>query len=258
MQKNYLKINNIDTKIVIFESKNPKYNLLILHWWWWSSNSWIKIWDILSKNWFNVYIPDLPWFWETKLNKIYNLDDYALFVEELIKKLNIKDKLIIMWHSNGWAIAIKIETRWNILFKKLILNNSAWIRNTTKINLKRKIFFLIAKIFKLFSFLPWFWKIRSLFYKAIWSYDYINAEKNPFLKETYKNMIWEDLQNIIPKIKTETLLIRWEKDSYTPIWMWNKMKNMIKKSKIITLLWERHWIHLQNPNLLVKTILDNT
>lgn len=257
MYTNYIKINNTSAKIVNFKSQNPKYNLLILHWWGWSSDSWLEVWEMLSKNWFNVYIPDLPWFWETKLNKIYTLDDYAFFVEELIKKLNIKDELIIMWHSNWWAISIKLETRKNILFKKLILNNSAWIRKSGKITLKRKILYLIVKIFKPFSFLPWFWKLRILFYKAIWNHDYINASKNEFLKETYKNMIWEDLQGIIPQIKTDTLLIWWAKDTYTPLWMWNKMKNMIKNSKIITLLWERHWIHLQNPSLLVKTILDN-
>jgi len=213
-----------------------------------------------------VIVPDLPGFWKTKLEKEFDLDEYATVIEEFIIEMWLKN-VILWWHSNGWAISIKIANRWKINISRLILNNSAWIRNDSKRSLKRKILNNIAKnIKKIIKILPspgrgglgrGFKKIRKLFYKAIWSHDYLNAEKNPNLKQTYLNIISSDLTDEIKKIKLDTLLIWWEKDTYTPLSDWNTIRNSIKNSKMIVLKNEKHWIHLHNPELLVKTFLQN-
>lgn len=239
-----------------FECKNPKNTIIILHWWWWSSQSWLGIAKKLQENNYNVIIPDLAWFWKTKLEKIYNLDDYAEDIENFVNSLELKN-FILWWHSNWWAISIKLAIRNNLKISDLVLNNSAWIRNDRKRSLKRKILNNFAKIFKIFKKIPGFWKLRELFYRAIWSQDYLKAEKNPFLKQTYLNMISSDLKKDLKKIKEKTLLIWWEKDNYTPISDWKIMKNEIKNSKLIILTSETHWIHLKNPNLLLKTFLKN-
>lgn len=239
-----------------FISDNNKYTFLILHGWGWSSKSWLEVWELLFKSWFNVIIPDLPWFWETKINKIFDLNDYAKTIEKFIETHKIKN-IILMWHSNGWAISIKLVNRWNIKIEKLILNNSAWIRNDKKRSLKRKFFNNIAKKLKFLKNKPWFKKLRTFFYKAIWSHDYLNAENNKFLLDTYKNMISSDLKEDIKNIDLDTLLIRWEKDTYTPLSDAYFMRENIKKSKLVILDNEKHWIHLQNPKRLTKTILEN-
>lgn len=231
-------------------------NILILHWWWWSSSSWLEYWEILSKNWFNVIIPDLPGFGKTKLTKVFNLEEYAIVIEEFCKEIWLND-FILMWHSNWGSISILLENRWNISIKKLVLNNSAGIRNDKKRNLKRKILNYISNNFDFFKNLKVFKKTRKLFYKIIWNQDYINAEKTPFLKETYQNIIKTDLQNQIKNIKKDTLLIRWEKDTYTPLSDAYFMRNNIKKSKLCILDNETHWIHLKNPKRLIETFLNN-
>ncbi len=254
------------TNIEIFfedwiDEKNEN-TIVILHGWGWSSQSWLRVWELLFESWFNVIVPDLPWFWNTKIDKTFELDDYASVVEEFIKNRGLKN-IILWWHSNGGAISIKIANRWKIKIDRLILNNSAWIRNDRKRSLKRKVFNALSNTIK--KILPpgrgkigmGISKIRELFYKAIWSRDYIEAEKNPHLKETYKNMISSDLKEEIKKIKEHTLLIRWEKDTYTPLSDWNYMRNNIANSKMIVLQDEKHWIHLHSPEKLVKTFLKN-
>ena len=239
-----------------FNKKN-KNTIFILHWWWWSSDSWIKVWDLLSQKWFNVIVPDLPWFWKTILNHVFDLDDYAEFVEDFIKFFKIAD-FILWWHSNWWAISIKLSTRKNINIKKLVLNNSAWIRNDKKRTIKRKFFDKINTIIpesikiKLKSS-----KLRTIFYKIIWWQDYINAEKNPCLKETYLNMIKSDLSRELEKIKNDTLIIWWKLDAYTPLSDWLFMKEKIKNSKMLIIDDEKHGIHLKNPEKLVKVFLEN-
>jgi len=232
------------------------WDILILHWWGGKSDSWVKVAEDLSEKWFRVIVPDLPWFWKTEITKVYNLSDYAQLVEEFAKKLKLEN--IILWgHSNWWAISITLENRWKLNIDRLVLNNSAGIRNDKKRSRKRELFKKVLKYFKFLKKIFIFKKIRILFYKAIGWHDYLNAEKSPHLKQTYLNMISSDLSEKIKEIQKDTLIIWWELDTYTPLSDWHFMRNNIVNSKMIVLDQETHWIHLKNPDRLVETFLNN-
>ena len=231
-------------------------DILILHWWGGKSDSWVEVAELLSEKGFKIIIPDLPWFWKTEITKIYNLSDYAQIVEEFCKRLELEE--IILWgHSNWGAISITLESRWKIDIDRLVLNNSAWIRNDEKRTKKRKILNFVINNLKFLKKIFIFKKIRILFYKIIWGHDYLNAEKSPFLKQTYLNMISSDLQEKIKNIKLDTLLIWGELDTYTPLSDWSFMRNNIKNSKMIVLNNETHGIHIKNPERLVEAFLKN-
>ena len=263
-----IKENKTNLSYEFFENENKDSDvILILHGWQGASSSWTEVGKKLSEKWYHVIIPDLPCASKlSNCNDIYNLDDFAEIIEKFIDDLKTKypeinfDNLILWGHSNWWAISIKLANRKNIKILRLILNNSAWIRNDKKRSFKRKILKLVT------SFLAPFLKgdgsrrlkkLRELFYKAIWSHDYLKAEKNPNLKQTYLNMISSDLKDEIKNIDNHTLLIRWEKDNYTPVSDAHFMRNNIKNSKLIILDNETHWIHLKNPDRLVETFLQN-
>lgn len=261
MKEKILRILKTNINYKYFYHKYNKKNILILHWWWWSSDSWVTIWQMLFDRWFNVIIPDLPWFWKTILDSTYTLEKYATLIETFTKKLNL-DKLILWWHSNGWAISIMLENRWKIDLIKLILNNSAWIRDEKNRNSKRK---LLNNFTKIVKEIPILWnkdnsfikKLREIFYKIIWWQDYLKAEKNKHLKQTYLNMISSDLKKQIKNIKTETLLIWWENDTYTPLADWKKMEKLIKNSELIEIKNEQHSIHINNPEKLFLAFINN-
>jgi len=243
-----IKINNIKVNYKIFgEEKNPVF--LILHGWGWSSDSWIDIGEKLSSKFF-VIIPDLPWFWKTIFDKVYTLQDYADFVKDFLSVLNIKE-IIMFWHSNGWAISILLA--WNIKIKKLILNNSAWIRKKLKTSLKRRIFQFFVLPFKIIRKIPWWDKLREIFYRIIWWHDYLQAEKNEYKKQTFLNIINTDLQDKIKTIKEDTLLIWWRYDTYTPLKDGEKIHKLIINSKIV-IIDSTHGIHLKKPDDLVKVL----
>ncbi len=268
MQENKIKINKMELSYEIFESKNDDSDtILILHGWQGASSSWTEAWDLLNQAWYNVIIPDIPCASKnTKCNEIFNLDDYAKLIEEFVENLKSKyeninfDKLILWGHSNWGAIWIKVANRKKFKILRLILNNSAWIRNDKKRSLKRKILNTFIKIYKKLPLLQrrgLGWGLRELFYRAIWWQDYLKAESNPNLKQTYLNMISSDLKEDIKKIDKHTLLIWWEHDTYTPVSDAHFMRENIKKSKLIILDNETHWIHIKNPKRLVETFLQN-
>jgi pimeloyl-ACP methyl ester carboxylesterase len=259
-----LKKTNIEINYEDWISDKNEITIVILHWWGGSSQSWLTVWELLFQSWFNVIVPDLPGFGKTKLEKVFDVEEYTTVVEEFIKELGLEN--IILWgHSNGWAISIKIANRWKVNIRRLVLNNSAWIRNDNKRSLKRKVLNSLTKIIKkIIYFIPspirrglgWGY-LRELFYRIIWWQDYLEAEKNPFLKQTYLNVIKADLSDELHKIKQDTLLIWWRNDTYTPLSDWMTMRNKIKFSKIIILENEKHWIHLTSPEKLVHTFLNN-
>lgn len=261
MQKKEVKVNNTEISYELFESKNKNTDtIVILHGWRWASSSWTKVWDLLNMAGYNVAIPDIPWASKlTKCSDIYSIDDYVEIIENFIEDLKNKyeninlNNLILWWHSNGWAIAIKIANRKKIKILRLVLNNSAWIRNDKKRTFKRKLFSFIVKPFKFLKNNS----LRRVFYKLIWNHDYLEALDNPNLKQTYLNMISTDLREDIKKIDLFTLILWWEKDTYTPISDAYFMKDNIKKSKLVILNNQTHWIHIKNPKILVETFLQN-
>ncbi len=255
MEEKNIKIWDFDINYKEFLVENPIETIVILHGWQWSSDSWLEVAKLLKQNNYNIIIPDIPCASKkTNCKKIFDLQDYANLIEKFLKELNLK-KIILWGHSNGWAISIKMANKKNIDILRLVLNNSAWIRKDKKRSFKRKILNNLIKPLRILKKIKFLKKPRELFYRVIWSHDYLQAEKNPKLKQTYLNMISSDLKEEIKKIENDTLLIWWEKDNYTPLSDAYFMRKTIKQSKLIILNWETHWIHLKNPKKLVETFL---
>ncbi|MDD4530412.1 MAG: alpha/beta fold hydrolase, partial [Candidatus Gracilibacteria bacterium] len=103
MEKKIIEIDGLKTYYMAFENKINKGDFLILHGWGGSSKSWQEIGKKIGSLGYNVFIPDLPGFGDTEIDKVYTIDDYAGFVEKFVKKVGI-DNLILLGHSNGGRI----------------------------------------------------------------------------------------------------------------------------------------------------------
>lgn len=253
MEKQKVKINNTEVAYIFLPNVKNLGTFVILHWWWWNADSWLPVGQEINNLGYNVYILDLPGFWDTVMDKVYNLDDYADVVEKFVKEFNLTH-IYLMWHSNWGRISLDMALRWKTDIKKLILNNSAWIKRPY--TLKQKLFRLIAKTFKSLEFLPLSKQLRNVFYRSIWWHDYLKCE-NPYIKATFLNMISSGLKEELPKINLDTLLIRGENDTYTPLKDGKLMSELIPNSKLVIIPDERHWIHLKSPQKLFEVLKDN-
>ncbi len=232
---------------------NKSQPILILHGWKSSKEKWGKVKDILEKENIKVIIPDLPGFKEeTKIDKPWDLDDYLKWVEEYVKKKEqegvLKSPFFLLGHSFGGRIAIKFSLANSEKLKGLILVSSAGIRNKKK-------FVSRFSFLKKLSFLPGFSFLRKLFYKLIVrKTDYLGVE-GP-MKETFKNIVSEDLTGLLPGIRNKTLIIWGKKDKSTPISNAFLMNDKIKDSNMIKLKGIGHMPYLENPELLAEKILN--
>lgn len=249
MQDNIIINNQLINYYV--SGKNGSHSLLFLHGWRSSGLIWKDIVSKLSINNFNIYSLDLPGFGNSSLpKKAFTVQDYANVVAGFIEKLELKN-LILIGHSFGGRIALKLSCDKPSLIKKMVLVNSAGLI----FQKKRKWYRALVKVAKPFFKLKFMRKPRELVYKKIGAEDYIAT---PQLKETFLNVIKEDLKKCLPLIKQQTLIIWGRNDKETPVSFAEVMNKKIKNSKLIVLNDAGHFSFIDKQdefyNELVKFI----
>ncbi len=246
----YIKINNQN---IYYQKLGQGKNLVMLHGWKQDVSS---FWEVSQKlkDKYTIYLIDLPGFGRSENpKKAFFVSDYADTIKEFIEKLNIKNPSLL-GHSVGGRIGIKLASLYPNLLDKLILEDAAGIR--PKRDIPKFIIYFFAKVFKylipnIFNLKE---KIRVKFYKGLES-DYLTAGE---LKDTFTNVLNEDLTYDLPKIKTETLLIWGEKDPTLEASLKNgkKMYQLIERSKLAVIENIGHFPHLENPERFVYYVKD--
>lgn len=244
-------VNNL--KINYYQSQNlDKRNIAIfLHGWGSDSKRFKPILDTLG----NFIAIDMPGFgMSERLYEKWTIIKYAEFLKSFLDKLDITNPILI-GHSFGGSVIIKYCA--NIgKARKIILIGSAGVRKRTK-----KIIFynFLSKIIKIIFSAPLIKRyknsIRNGAYSVIGSQDYVSiADEN--LKNTFINIINEDLQKDMRKIDTEAILIWGEDDKDTPIQHGMLINKLIRNSKIFTIKNAGHFVFLDKTqefnNLLTQ------
>lgn len=184
------------------------------------------------------------------LNEVWSLDD---FVNWLKKELNQKakgKKIILLGHSFGGQIAIRFTAQNPDLVEKLILLDSAGIRDMSpKAVIKRTAFLMAAKIGKLLFKSE---SLRNLLYKFARENDYKNAP--PLLRRTMSNILDDEVLEDLPKINISTKLVWGENDRVTPVKTAYKMKELVKNSDLSFVKEARHSPHFTHPKQTAQII----
>ena len=211
-----------------------------------------SIYDLVAKafdeNWRFVQF-DLPGFGASDEPKEpWCVDDYADFFCDFMKELHI-EKATLLGHSYGGRIIIKLANRTNLPFciERIVLMDSAGIM--PKRSFKQKLSIRRYKIKKKILNQK---VIHALFPEVIddWnsrqgSEDYRRA--TPVMKSTLVKSVNEDLTDLLPGIKQDTLLIWGDKDTATPISDAKLMEEKIQNSGLCVLEGCGHYAFLEKP-----------
>ncbi len=203
--------------------------------------------DFFSCN-FRVLAPDLSGFGENlPLSSPYYLDDYVSDVLRLLNQLDIK-RYNIICHSFGARIALKLAT-FDKRIDKIIITGGAGLKPRRSISYYIKVYWykILKKLFKNKDF------------SSFGSSDY--KRLNDIEKLSFKRIINENLDSLLPKITNKVLLIYGKKDTETPIYMAKKFKKGIKNSTL-ELLDGNHFCFVSNyekfNNLAIKFLKENS
>ena len=215
---------------------------------------------------YNTLIYDLPGHGKTPLNKSQlRFDDYSKQLLNLINELNL-NKIHLVGFSLGALIARDFASKYNDRLSSLIIHGSIYKRTE---NQKRVVFnrFNLAKMnrpaSKKAALRRWltedFIKKNPEIYKKI----YLTLEKNNrknFLKSYELFVNYNDDDDIIKKIKVNTLITTGENDVGSTPEMAKNLSKVIKGSKFIEIKKGKHLCSIEcaeNVNITFKEFIDN-
>lgn len=240
-------INKLKTNYKVAGKGQP---ILILHGWGSNSEKWQVVAELLANLGIKVIILDLPGFGKSqKPNHAWGLDDYCNFIEKFISALNL-EKFYLLGHSFGGALAVKCSLKFPEKIEKLFLVGAACFRRKA---LRKRLFYIISKILKIFSFFPYYSQFRRGFYKFI-----VRKSDYPYtegvMKDVYLKIIKEDLSDILSRVQVPTIIIWGDKDKTIPIKEARLINQKIKNSDLEIIPKVGHNPHRENPEKLLEVI----
>lgn len=228
--------------------------ILILHGWRVPVERYFPLKKLFEEKGFKVLIPQLPGFsTEETVEKVYALDDYVKFVVNFAKKEGIEN-FFLVGHSFGGRVALKLAVTHSGKIKALVLTGVPAIRNRSG---KRLGFLILAKIGKALCATPPFCLFQNLFKKILYyltgEWDYYKTKGD--MRQTFKNIVSEDLSPLISKIKTPTLLIWGENDKIVPVSVAQRIVAKIPGSKLSVVSTISHKLPYEEPEIFAKKCL---
>ncbi len=228
----------------------PLKTVLFLHGWRSEGRVWAPIMESLNSSEFKTYALDLPGFGKSEIPKHdFIVDDYVEQVHTFIEKLSLTT-VILVGHSFGGRVAIKFAVRYPELVSRLVLVDSGGIREEPFFQQGK---LLLAKIFKPFFRLKLLAKLRLKIYQFMGAEDYLATPK---LRQTFLNVIHEDLRPMLPLIKVPTLIIWGDSDDVLPIDHGKEMHSKISHSRFVVLENAGHYSFLDSGKDFLKVLKD--
>lgn len=227
--------------------KSPK--LVILHGWGIDGTKFSELAKILAKH-FYVVVPDLPGFGKSiPPRKAADVSSYARAIKKQLKELKISEAAFI-GHSFGGRIAIKLSAESPDLISSLVLTGAAGVEAfQLKRSLKRTIYWMAAKILRLFSWIPLIAKIRNRFYAKR---DF--GKVDGVMKETFLKVITEKLDPFAKSIHQQTLLLWGSRDQLTLVCDAEKLLKIIPNAYLKIFSGVGHNLPYKRPHEFAREV----
>ncbi|HKZ34273.1 MAG TPA: alpha/beta hydrolase [Patescibacteria group bacterium] len=225
--------------------------IVILHGWNLSPFVYSDLKRLLEEKGYAVFVPTLPGFGkEQTLSRTFTLDDYVLTVVDFFARNHMK-RAIIIGHSFGGRIALKLAATVPSLVESLVLTGVPGVKTEGKIRLS--FFFVLAKVGKYVSFFfPQSLQdvLRKLIYKLARTSDY--PKTSGFLRKTFQSIIAEDLTEFFPRITCPVILVWGKKDRIVPVQVAEKMITLFPQAQLSVVEGEAHALPCHSSEVFLR------
>jgi pimeloyl-ACP methyl ester carboxylesterase len=241
----------VDELLTHYEIAGEGKLVLLLHGWGDNLKGLATLQAALAST-YQVLALDLPGFGQTQAPKsAWDLDDYATFVENSLKKIEAGDTFSIVGHSNGGALAIRSLAIHKLTAEKLVLLAASGIREGRSIKLLLlKVLATVGKIATVWMPRRYRNNLRKSLYKTAGS-DALVVEG---MRETFDKVVRQDVQQDAAGLSLPTLLIYAENDDAVPLSDGRKYNQLIKSSELVVVPGAGHFLHLDEPQIVVTAI----
>ncbi len=249
MREKKIIVNDLLINYYITENSGEAVQTAVfLHGWRTNGMIWLPVVKLLQGLSYRIYCLDLPGFGKSQTPPAaWYAGDYSLVVKDFIEKLELKD-VVLVGHSFGGRVAIRLAADFPSFVKKLILVDSSGLRLDPY---KRKAITRFAKILRPAFALPLLKALRPRIYHMLGAEDYLAT---PELKSTFINIIEEDLTDALPKINHKTLIVWGGQDREAPLRAGQIMQNLIPNASLMIFPKAGHFCFMDEPEEFVKVL----
>lgn len=224
--------------------------LLILHGWGSSAQVMLPLAKSLADR-YTCYVPDLPGFGRTAPPpEPWCVDDYSRLTSAFISHLG--GHADILAHSFGGRIMLKLMTSEHAcMVGRVLITGGAGLKPIRSWNYYLRLY--TAKTLKApFQLLPGrlrdrglAWLRNTALWKALGSSDYRRLDET--MRQTFINVVNEHLDDHLPHIDKEVLLLWGEDDTAAPMDQARRMEKGIEGAALVTIEHAGHYAYLDQP-----------
>jgi pimeloyl-ACP methyl ester carboxylesterase len=188
---------------------------------------------------------DLPGFGESEPPpEAWDADDYARFVLAFLDELEVP-RAHLVGHSHGGRVSIAIAAERPERVERLLLVDSAGLRPKRGWRYRRRV--AVAKLGRVAAKLggPPGRRLQERLRARVASRDYLEASEA--MRGTFRAVIAADLSDRLPRITAPTLLVWGDRDDDTPLWMANRMEELIPDAGLVVLEGAGHYSYADSP-----------
>ncbi len=207
-----------------FKSRKSDVTNIFLHGWGCDHESFLFCEEFLENG--NLLFVDFPPFGKSEKPIDWTIFTYANMLISLCEHLGVK-KFNLIGHSFGGRVAILVSVICKSMVEKVVLVDSAGLK-------PRRSFAYWWRV--------WRYKIRKRLGKDVSNFgscDYLALDLQ--MRNVFNNIVTTHLDDFLPYIKAETLILFGKDDKVTPVYMAKKLKRKIKNAKLILLSGAGHF-----------------
>ncbi len=248
---------NVKGLNISYEEVGSGDGILLLHGWG-SSNQVYKGIMNLMKDKYRLVAPDFPGCGSSEIMKsAWTLDDYVDFVLEFMDAVGLENPILV-GHSHGGRVSLKLAADKKVLSPKIILLDSAGLIpvKTFKQKFRAKSFKFIKLVLSLPVIKNFSGQLLEKARNHYGSADYNAAP--PVLRQTLVSLVNTDLRDILHNIKCPTLLIWGENDTATPLSDAKIIESRIADAGLCVIKGAGHFAFCEQPyqtNAIIKSFL---
>ncbi len=168
------------------------------------------------------------------LDQPWSVSDYTAHTLEVMDALGIK-KCRLLAHSFGGRVALKILAEHKERVDRALLTGCAGVmpRRGLKYAIRVKMYRAVRKVAPRFA------------ERNFGSSEY--RQLSPIMRESFKKIVGEDLTPLLPKIETPVLYVFGDRDTATPPYMAERLKEGTRGSGLVYMKGCSHFCFCEKP-----------
>ena len=219
--------------------------LLFLHGW--GAHSGL-VWELAKKlatRGYDCHALDLPSFGESEAPpQAWTVFDYAALVNDYIDAMNL-EKVYLFGHSFGGRLGLILGAEHPERLYKMALANSAGLRPRlpASTRLRTTLYKQARQTLEALGMRALAQRLRNAYNARYGSSDF-NATDGT-LRQTFVNVINQDLESYAKRVRVPTLLFWGDKDQDTPLWMGQALEKLIPDCGLVIHEGAGHYSYLE-------------